>query len=180
MQEYVQKTFQEQLSRISDSKLKAKVIEVIVEAMKEGGWNTMDIPFTLLIPDLDVTYAQHVQIVTTLAIQAGDLHRKNGIPINMDVLVASALLHDVGKLVEYKRSGDKILTSDAGKRLRHPVIGTTLALKHGLSYEIAQNIYQHSWEGDNGPARTPEGHIVHYCDFMHFAPLKTYFESKRK
>ncbi|MFX0094999.1 MAG: HD domain-containing protein [Candidatus Hodarchaeota archaeon] len=178
MQEYVQKTFQEQLKRISDSDLREKVIRVIVEAMKEGGWDTMDIPFTLLIPNLDVTYAQHVRIVTTLAVQAGELHQKNGVPVKMDVLVASALLHDVGKLVEYKRTEDKVETSDAGKRLRHPAIGSALALKHGLSYEIAQNIYQHSWEGERGPKRTPEGHILHNCDFLHFEPLKTYLESK--
>jgi len=178
METYVKQSFKNQLKQISDSKLRDKVIDVCVEALKLGndgrGWDNMDFPFTLLIPNLKVTYTEHVRIVTDLAIQSAKLLRENGLKsLNMDYLIASAILHDVGKPVEYAiQVNGKVGKSDTGNRLRHPVIGAGLALKHELPYEIVQNIYQHSWEGERGPGRTPEGEIIHRCDFLHYGPLK--------
>ncbi|MHA1214778.1 MAG: HDIG domain-containing metalloprotein [Candidatus Hodarchaeales archaeon] len=176
MHDYVRRVFEEQLEKISDHNLRDKVVDVIVEALTIGndgrGWKSMDFPFTLLIPNLDVTYADHVRIVTDLAIQNGDLLLKNGVTVNMDVLIASALLHDVGKPLEYRLENGHVIKSETGKRLRHPVTGAALAMKHELPEEVVQNIYQHSWEGERGPERTPEGEILHHCDFLHFGPLK--------
>ncbi|MCK4849089.1 MAG: HDIG domain-containing protein [Candidatus Heimdallarchaeota archaeon] len=177
MNTYVKQSFKKQLEQISDSKLRDKVLDVCVEALKLGndgrGWENMDFPFTLLIPNLKVTYADHVRIVTDLAIQSAKLLQENGLTLNMDYLIASAILHDVGKPIEYAVQSDgKVGKSDTGNRLRHPVIGTGLALKHELPYEVAQNIYQHSWEGERGPGRTAEGEIIHRCDFLHYGPLK--------
>ena len=177
MKTYVKQSFKNQLEQISDSNLRDKVVDICVEALKLGndgrGWNNMDFPFTLLIPGLKVTYTEHVRIVTDLAIQSAKLLQKNGLTLNMDYLIASAILHDVGKPIEYAIQPDgSVGKSDTGNRLRHPVIGTGLALKHELPYEIVQNIYQHSWEGERGPGRTPEGEIIHRCDFLHYGPLK--------
>lgn len=175
--DYIKKEFSKQLDQISDNSLREKVIEVCIEALQIGndgsGWTDMDFPFTLIIPDIEVSYADHVRIVTDLAIQSADLLSKQGIPIKRDILIASAILHDVGKPLEYAKTADgKIGKSDTGNRLRHPVTGAGLAMKHSLPYEVVQNIYQHSWEGEKGPSRTPEGEIVHRCDFLHFGPLK--------
>ena len=178
METYVKQSFKNQLKQISDSKLRDKVIDVCVEALKLGndgrGWDNMDFPFTLLIPNLKVTYTEHVRIVTDLAIQSAKLLHENGLKsLKMDYLIASAILHDVGKPVEYAIQADgNVGKSNTGNRLRHPVIGAGLALKHELPYEIVQNIYQHSWEGERGPGRTPEGEIIHRCDFLHYGPLK--------
>ena len=177
MREYVKQAFETQLNQIADDRLREQVVDVCVEALKLGnngnGWKHMDFPFTLLIPNLEVTYTQHVQIVTNLAIQSAKLLSESRIPLNMDYLIASAILHDVGKPIEYAVQPDgSIGKSDTGNRLRHPVTGAGLALKHELPYEIVQNIYQHSWEGERGPSRTAEGEIIHRCDFLHFGPLR--------
>jgi putative nucleotidyltransferase with HDIG domain len=177
MQTYVEQSFKDQLDQIKDDRLRAKVIDVCVEALRLGndgkGWTDMDFPFTLLIPNLKVSYAEHVRIVTDLAIQSSKILMENGVPLNLDYLIASAILHDVGKPIEYAKNADgSVGKSDTGNRLRHPVTGAGLALKHELPYEIIQNIYQHSWEGDRGPGRTAEGEILHRCDFLHYGPLK--------
>ena len=177
LREYVKQAFETQLNQITDDRLREQVIDVCVEALKLGnngnGWKHMDFPFTLLIPNLKVTYTQHVQIVTDLAIQSAKLLSKSGISLNMDYLIASAILHDVGKPIEYAvQSNGSVGKSDTGNRLRHPVTGAGLALKHELPYEVVQNIYQHSWEGERGPGRTAEGEIIHRCDFLHYGPLK--------
>ncbi|MFX0015342.1 MAG: HDIG domain-containing metalloprotein [Promethearchaeota archaeon] len=183
MDDYVRKVFLNQLNHISEEILRDKVVNVCVEALKIGndghGWKNMDFPFTDVIPEVKVSFKEHVQIVTDLALQSTYLLEKMGIPINHDVLVASAILHDIGKPIEYIEASDGgIAKSEIGKRLRHPVTGAGLAMKHNLPYEIVQNIYQHSWEGDKGPGRTIEGEIVHRCDFLHFGPLKISMETK--
>ncbi|MFX0122375.1 MAG: HD domain-containing protein [Candidatus Hodarchaeota archaeon] len=182
MDDYVQEAFSNQLAQISDKNLIQKVISVCVEALRIGndgnGWKNMDFPFTLVIPSVKVTFVDHVRIVTDLALQSGSLLEKQGIPINRDILIASAILHDIGKPIEFAlTSNGEVVKSNVGKRLRHPVTGAGLALKHDLPYEVVQNIYQHSWEGDKGPGRTIEGEIVHRCDFLHFGPLKIFIES---
>lgn len=183
VEEYVQKVFADQLAQISDKNLKQKVIAVCVEALRTGndggGWNNMDFPFTLVIPNVTVSFVDHVRIVTDLALQSASLLEKQGIPINRDILIASAILHDIGKPLEFAQtSNGEVVKSNVGKRLRHPVTGAGLAMKHGLPYEVVQNIYQHSWEGEKGPGRTIEGEIIHRCDFLHFGPLKISLESK--
>ncbi|MFX0171388.1 MAG: HDIG domain-containing metalloprotein [Candidatus Hodarchaeota archaeon] len=184
MEDYIQKEFESQLAQISDINLRKKVIDVSVEALHIGndgnGWDNMNFPFTLLIPNLKITFADHVRTVTDLAIQTSKILTKQGIPIDQDILIAGALLHDVGKLLEYAKSSDgSIVKSDIGKRLRHPVTGAGLAMKHEIQYEVVQCIYQHSWEGERGPTRIPEGEIIHHCDFLHFGPLKLSMEKSQ-
>ncbi|MFX1283834.1 MAG: HDIG domain-containing metalloprotein [Promethearchaeota archaeon] len=183
MEEYVREVFSNQLDLISDQNLQQKVIDVCVEALKMGndgrGWKNMEFPFTLVIPEVKVSFVDHVKIVTNLAHQSANLLEKQGIPINHDILIASAILHDIGKPIEFAQTSDgKVVKSKTGNRLRHPVTGAGLAMKHELPYEVMQNIYQHSWEGDKGPGRTIEGEIIHRCDFLHFGPLKIFMETK--
>ena len=182
LEDYVQEAFEDQLAQMSDVNLKQKVIDVCAEALKIGndgsGWKNMDFPFTLVIPGVKVTFLTHVRIVTDLALQSAAILEKSGIPINRDILIASAILHDIGKPLEFAlASNGEVVKSNVGKRLRHPVTGAGLAMKHELPYEVVQNIYQHSWEGEKGPGRTIEGEIVHRCDFLHFGPLKISLES---
>ena len=162
---------------IKDNGLKEKTLAVWVEAIKLGGWQVEDldkIPFTLLIPGTDVSLLQHIRAVTQTAIQSaqvfGQFYRKN-YSLNMDYIVIGGLLHDVGKVMEYKRDGDKFIKSDYGKLLRHPFSGAGLAIKHGLPEVIPHIIATHAKEGDGG-YRCPESVIVHYADFMNFEPLK--------
>lgn len=181
LDDYVQEAFSNQLAQISDKTLRQKVLDVCVEALKigndGGGWKNMDFPFTLVIPGVKVAFVDHVRIVTDLALQSASILEKQGIPINRDILIASAILHDIGKPIEYAQtSNGEVVKSNVGKRLRHPVTGAGLAMKHDLPFEVVQNIYQHSWEGDKGPGRTIEGEIVHRCDFLHFGPLKISME----
>ncbi|UCG04512.1 MAG: HD domain-containing protein [Candidatus Heimdallarchaeota archaeon] len=183
MDDYVQEVFSNQLAQISDNTLRQKVIDVCVEALKMGndgnGWKNMDFPFTLVIPGVKVPFVDHVRIVTDLALQSASILEKQGIPVNHDILVASAILHDIGKPLEFAlTSSGEVVKSNVGNKLRHPITGAGLAMKHELPFDVVQNIYQHSWEGDKGPGRTIEGEIVHRCDFLHFGPLKISLESK--
>ncbi len=178
-EEFMKKQIRElfpEIAQIKDEKLRQQVVSTWEEAIREGGWQIDDlqtIPFTLLIPDCRIDLITHTRGVTQTAIQvAGVLIDSYGdrVKIDSDVLIAGAILHDVGKVAEYVREGDKVVKSKSGKLLRHPFSGSALAYKHGLSQEVIHMIATHAKEGDGGH-RTTEAMIVHYADFINFESL---------
>jgi putative nucleotidyltransferase with HDIG domain len=170
---YVKKMFPE-LERIKDAKLREQAAQVWVEAMRRGGWKDLDgIPFTLLAGEVEQTLVQHTRMVTDQAMAVAE-HRKD---LKWDYVVAGALLHDVGKLLEYVRKDGKVGTSANGKMLRHPVSGAGLAMVVGLPDEIVHMIAAHSKEGDM-VKRTPEAVLINHCDFIDFEIVKAKKEYK--
>jgi len=157
---------------IEDEGLKGAVLRTYARALKEGGWAPEDMarmPFTLA-KETDISYADHVRAVTRIARAVYDVFKDifgNRVPLRRDVLVAGALLHDVGKLVEVEQEGDNFRKSAGGKVLRHPFSGVALAAAEGVPPEVLHIIAVHSKEGDPYP-RTPEGAIVHHADFTTF------------
>lgn len=171
------KTIFPEFDLIKDSALREKALDVWAEAIARGGWTTDDlqnIPFTLLIPDCPVNIIDHTRSVTRVAIEAAKVleqHNGDAYKINFDVLICGGLLHDVGKIVEYKRDAGDVVKSRCGKLLRHPFSDAGLALKHDLPDEVVHIIAVHAKEGDSG-YRCPEAVIVHHADFMNFEPVK--------
>ncbi|MFO8130114.1 MAG: HD domain-containing protein [Bacteroidales bacterium] len=134
------------------------------------------IPFTLLCgPDLKVTFMDHKRAVVHIARESGKKINDffgDALPVNMDVLIAGAILADVGKLLEYVQdeNGNSIQGS-YGKYLRHPFSGVSLAEECGLPPEVCHIIATHAGEG-NMVKRSTEAYIVHHADFMTFLPFK--------
>ena len=166
-----------EIKLIKSGTLRTKVAATWQDALDSGGWRVADlhrIPFTLLIPNVKIDLVHHTRAVTQTAVAIADLLVKNygrAIKLNMDILVAGALLHDVGKLLEYAKHGKQIGKSRVGDLLRHPFSGQALAYKHGLPFEVLHMIAYHSKEGDLGK-RITEAIIVHHADFVNFEPLK--------
>ncbi|MCL5037788.1 MAG: HD domain-containing protein, partial [Chloroflexi bacterium] len=82
---------------------------------------------------------------------------------------------DVGKLVEYRKEGGKVIKSQNGILHRHPFTGAAIAREAGLPSEVIHMIYAHAKEGDLA-SRIPEAAIIHHADFMSFEPLKSVFK----
>ena len=166
-----------EISGIENPDLKDKTIRCFEAAVKRGGWsmdNLGDLPFTLLIPNCPVSLVQHTRAVTKLSLSAYELFKDeytSHFTLDRDILLAGALLHDVGKILEYKLEGGKFVKSDNGKLLRHPFSGANLAAECGLPDEVVHIIAVHAHEGDSG-YRTPEARIVNHADFMNFEPLR--------
>ena len=185
MKEKIRKLLPE-IEWISDKTLQEKVVASYEDALKTGRWEPEDmdkIPFTLLIPDCPASYLSHVRGVTRMSHKAmeefNSLYAHDGkFTMNNDLLVAGALLHDVGKLVEFEKSPDgKTVKSQMGKDLRHPFSGTVIALRNGCSTEIGHVIANHAHEGD-GALRSPEGVLVNKADFMNFEGIKSFLGMK--
>jgi len=165
----IETCFSKELQWIKDEKLKNKVIDVWNEAANRGNWNSIeDAPFTLLI-EKSGKLTDHTKRITNIAKAVYDQRQEN---LNLDYLIAGALLHDVGKLLEYEKIGGKYVKGEYGKKFRHPVSGALLAKECGLPDEVVLIIYAHSHEGDN-LKRSPEAIIVNHCDFIDFEIKKS-------
>ena len=158
-----------EIDLIEDTSLRDNVVRVWVTALERSTFDDpRDIPFTLLIEDLDDTLLEHTGRVTrsvaAVARARGDL--------DLDLVIAGAVLHDVGKVLEYEVGPDgKVGKSEMGKRLRHPVSGAALASELGLPLGVVHIIAAHAGEG-NMVTRTPEAIVVHHADMMDFEITK--------
>ena len=134
------------------------------------------IPFTLLCgPDLKVSFMDHKRAVVHIAKESAlkfEEFFKDSLPVNMDVLIAGAILADVGKLLEYELDAEgKSFQGLYGKYLRHPFSGVSIAERCGVPAEVCHIIAAHAGEG-NHVKRSTEAYIVHDADFMSFLPFK--------
>ena len=165
-----------ELEQIKDDKLRTRVASTWLEAIERGEWGIDElksVPFTLLIPDCKVDLVTHTRAVTQTAISVARTlseFYKRKVKIDFDLLIAGAILHDVGKVLEYGREKRKAVKSKTGKLLRHPFSGAALAYKHGLPEEVIHMIATHAKEGDGG-YRSTEAIIIHYADFTNFESL---------
>lgn len=168
-----------ELNWIQDKELRDKTAQTWELALEKSVLTPDDlnrIPFTLLCgPDLKVTFMDHKRSVVHIARAAGEKMNefyKDDLPVNMDVLIAGAILADVGKLLEYTldKNGAAVQGS-YGKYLRHPFSGVSLAEQCGVPAEVCHIIATHAHEGDL-VKRSTEAYVVHHSDFMTFLPFK--------
>ncbi|MGE3063208.1 MAG: HD domain-containing protein [bacterium] len=165
-----------EIGLIKNADLRDLTVKVIEDAMKMGGWNPEDlenVPFTLLIENTKISIVTHIRAVTNTALKMGEtLNRFYGDGfVDLDIIVCGGLLHDIGKLLEYRKENGKYIVSENGKFLRHPFSGAALSFKHSLPDAVTHIIAMHAKEGDLSK-RTREAIIIHYADFSNFEPLK--------
>ncbi|MHA2365010.1 MAG: HD domain-containing protein [Candidatus Hodarchaeales archaeon] len=173
-----------ELNKIELEDLRQKTALALTKTIELGGWTELDIktlPFTLLIPELIqsdntplISIVDHIRAVAMLCINVFEIYQELGLSkhLNKDELISGALLHDVGKFLEYTRELDgKIVQTKAGKMLRHPAQGLEIVSEFHLPLVVRQAIIFHSKEG-NHINREPEVEIIHRCDFLSFIPVK--------
>ena len=165
-----------ELDWIKDADLRQRVASAWESALEKSVLTTEDlveIPFTLLVENLNVSFMAHKRCVVHIARDSGMQikdHFGDKLPVDMDVLIAGAILADVGKLLEYDRKDGEIVQGAYGKYLRHPFSGVSLAESCGVPPEVCHIIASHAVEGDH-VKRSVEAYIVHHADFMTFLPF---------
>jgi 3'-5' exoribonuclease len=124
-------------------------------------------------------FLEHVLSVTKTAIMLANHYQEQypdlSPPLDRDLVVAGAVLHDIGKLAELRQAADGAHYTAAGELLGHIVLGRDLlrdaAKQCGLEAEaqlrLEHIILSHQrlpeW-GSPKPPMTPEALIVHYAD----------------
>ncbi len=176
MREAVKKLWPE-LEWIQDDDLREKVLKTWVTVMERSPLTPHDletIPFTLLVPNCQATFMEHKRCVVHIALRSAEAMQEflgRALPIDMDTVIAGAILADVGKPLEYEMVDGKSQQSKRGKLLRHPFTGVAVAMECGVPDDVCHIIAAHAGEGDM-VKRTTEGYIVHHADFMSFLPFK--------
>ncbi|QJW45501.1 HD domain-containing protein [bacterium BFN5] len=120
-------------------------------------------------PNASISYIRYVKAVTRMCKSVAAEHSisyaeqvgycLSKLPkhsLDHDTLIAGALLHDIGKLLEYELLPDgRTIKSKMGKYLRHPFAGVAVAYKNRIPDYIIHIIATHSKEGEGG-YRSPE------------------------
>ena len=178
MRETVEKLWPE-IDWIADEQLREKVTKTWILALERSSLKPKDlnqIPFTLLVPNCPTTFMDHKRCVVHIARHGAEDMQKfmgSSLMIDINTVIAGAILSDVGKLLEYKLGPDgKSRQSASGEALRHPFTGVALALECGVPSEVCHVIAAHAAEGDI-VKRSTEAWIVHHADFMAFDPYKS-------
>lgn len=159
---------------IADEALRAKTLDVWVEALETGGFAIEEmkkIPFTLLADNVQITFLEHVRTVCRMCVAMADVlidAYGSRVKINRDHLVSGALLADIGKMIEFeKQPSGELKKGHLGDMLRHPFTGVGMAFKRDIPYEVMHVIAVHSKEGDH-VKRSAEAIIFHHADFTDF------------
>ncbi len=166
-----------EIAWIEDEALRTKVTQCWQRALELSPLSAEDlerIPFTLKVADCPVSFMSHKRLVVHVARDSAVQMREffgDALPLDMDTVIAGAILADVGKLLEYESDGSGGSRQSArGLYLRHPFTGVSLAMECGLPDAVSHIIATHAGEG-NMVARTTEAWIVHHADFMTFEPF---------
>jgi putative nucleotidyltransferase with HDIG domain len=176
MREAVERLWPE-LAWIQDADLREATTLTWIKALERSPLDPDDlnrIPFTLLIPDCPATFMAHKRCVVHIARRSAEAMQEflgDALPIDMDTVVAGAILADVGKPLEYELDDGEPRQSARGKALRHPFIGVAIAMECGVPDTVCHIIAAHAAEGDL-VKRSTEATIVHHADFMSYLPFK--------
>jgi putative nucleotidyltransferase with HDIG domain len=169
-----------EVALIGDQALQAKVVEAWAYAIANSSFPAIrDIP-PAGNPDVNEAkrgdQTDHLRGVTRLAIgiakEMGSAYPE--LEIDMDVIIAGGLVHDVGKAWEFdpvNRDRWKQSQKRFGRpSVRHPAYGAHICLTVGLPEEVAHIAMAHSGEGEL-LLRSLECMIVHQADYTFWNTL---------
>lgn len=169
-----------EVAEIKDAELQTRTVEAWAYALAHSSFKSIrEIP-PAGNPEVNEArrgdQSDHLRGVTRLAI---GIAREMGaaypeLAIDMDVIVAGGLVHDVGKAWEFdpvNRRRWKAAQKQYGRpSMRHPAFGAHICLTVGLPEEVAHIAMAHSGEGEL-LVRSLECMIVHQADYTFWNTL---------
>ena len=151
-----------ELEWIDDPDLREGVVEAWMLGLERGGWRDVrDVPYAWNIHE--VSNVEHARGVARIARDAARTQREfHGADPDLDVALAAALLHDVGKCYEYVAHVDEDLLDDpdpryAAEAVPHSLSGYALAHEVGCPLGVQRAIPHFIGEV---PSRTLEAELV--------------------
>jgi 7,8-dihydroneopterin 2',3'-cyclic phosphate phosphodiesterase len=162
--------------KIKDKELKKKVVELLKdpklshEEFKKYSREEIEnvrTPFTVAGHGTveRSNLLRHIVSVTELCVKtAEDLEKNYGISINMDNLIAGALLHDIMKVFEWKVEGNE--AKHSGILLDHSMLAVAELYHRGFPEGVIHIIASHFGEAGPTPPRNFEALILHHIDSL--------------
>ena len=149
------------MDTFENSELASKVGNIWYELWKSSEWeNIEDADWNPLCPGISLI--DHTRSVTQGAVEFAKIRKEMyGERLDFDILLAGALLHDVGKLLELDPGEQNAIKSKKGNLFQHAFLGAHKALIEDLPDEVVHIIISHTGQSRVVP-QTPEAVIV-YC-----------------
>lgn len=161
-----------EIDLIRDERLRQGVISAVERCLRFCGLKVDDLerfPFTLSPGGQRVSLLAHTRAVARVCYAAASAFNESAdeeLKLDLDLLLAGALLHDLGKLAEFDRKDDGAFgVSEMGKAMRHPFWSAHFCLEAGLPLEVVHLVGAHSHEGE-GRRASAEAIFLHKVDFM--------------
>lgn len=176
-----------ELELIQDKHIQDLIVDIWQEAIDTNDWESKGLEnsgiSTVMRPGCPEDLMKHTRHVTA----ACDALYESLLPMfdecgscNRQDLLAGALLHDVGKLLEMDYKDGEVVHTHYGSLFTHPVSGAYLAKKHGMNQNVVHMILTHSTtlspEGANA-YNTPESLILKYIDEMCYKYVWLYWHT---
>jgi 7,8-dihydroneopterin 2',3'-cyclic phosphate phosphodiesterase len=161
-------------ARIREPKLRKMVMDTLRNPgqLSNKGMKLPQVPFEQAPASIDWHHAktgglvEHTYIVTKMCISvAEDLKKVYKTKMDMDSLIAGALLHDIGKVwgVKKSRSGK---WQSTGSTIDHTMLGTSELHARHFPEKVVHIVASHFGENGPTPPQTVEAYIVHMVDTM--------------
>lgn len=168
-----------EIETIEDDTLRTGVASAWTSAAGVNGLDIDELPEIPWLPpaqkdlDMDADEAllvDHVQDVTSCALGLAEslLARNDDLEIDIDTVIAGALVHDVSKLYEF----DGMERTDVGRLLGHPYYGVAVISRANLPVDIAHIVLSHTSRTNVEPA-TIEAEIVRRADEVAAASIRS-------
>ncbi len=151
--------------QISDPALRQSVADVWQELWSQSSYTDIgDVPVS---PEIPVPTLPHNQCVVRMALaMATEMERTYPIDLNRDYLIASAILQDASKVVEYTTTAaGEVEFTDIGRDYPHAFMASHVAIKKGIPPAVVHILLTHSPQSPKFPL-TLEGKILYYADQM--------------
>lgn len=155
-----------EIAEITNQALADTVVDIWQEFWGKSEWERLEHVPKNAKSLSDRPLIAHVRAVTQQAISTGRIvQEQHGIAVDMDLLTAGALLHDVSKLIEYApQLGTPVISTRYGKLIQHGVATASSVLNRDMSLDLAHLILSHT-SASALPPQTIEAVILHYVDY---------------
>lgn len=171
----IEAEFSAQLELISDLSIREKVIETWCKASQEGGWKSIEelreLPFTVVTDPQGISLLQHTKAATEGAVALAKIQMEtiSTFPcVDMDILVAGALLHDINKVVMFERDQKKSFRKKEGHSVNtRSFPGIKIARETGLPDDIVRVIEYECRKALGNPPNV-EAILIHHADMTTF------------
>ena len=155
-----------EIEGIEDDGLRAGAATAWTTAAGVNGLDVADLPEQPWLPperraEDPERLVDHVRDVTACAVGLAEslLERRPDVAVDLDTVIAGALVHDVSKLYEFDREA----RTELGDLLGHPYYGVALVSQANLPVAVAHVVLSHSPKTSVEPA-TLEAELVGRAD----------------
>ncbi len=159
--------------RIKEPKLRKMVADTLRNPgpLSNKGMRLSQVPFDQAPASMNWHHAktggllEHTYFVTKVCISiAEEIQKIYGTKVDLDALIAGALLHDIGKVWGVRKSGSG--WKPEGSSIDHTMLGTSELHARHFPEKVVHIVASHFGENGPTPPQTVEAFILHTVDNM--------------